>query len=382
MIESQVGTHSVAALFARHFGAEPVVIASAPGRVNLIGEHTDYNGGEVLPIGIEHRTYVAVAPGTSGASRAVSLNLRGEGRFDAAMPVRGGDWWDYVSGVAGALSARVPFLGTLDIAVASGVPAGAGLSSSAAREVASAVALQTLADTHAVMRDVALLAQRVESEFVGVECGIMDQFASALSAVDMALHIWCDTGETELVPMRQAVLIFDTGIPRTLRGSAYNERRAECNRALMLLRRAEPGLHALAHATPEQVRDAHLPPPLDRRARHVVEETRRVRDSVRALEQTGELPGDLALASHASLRDLYECSTPELDWFVHRAMHAHGVRGARLTGAGWGGCAIAFGSRDSLAAAAPEIAADYERTFGHSARTWITTAHGGARVEH
>ncbi|MDQ6830537.1 MAG: galactokinase [Gemmatimonadota bacterium] len=359
-------------------------MASAPGRVNLIGEHTDYNGGEVLPIAIARRTYVAASI-TTGESRAVSSNEAARGSFDAVRPERTGEWWDYASGVSQALNARGVAVSAVNIAVASDVPAGAGLSSSAALEVATALALVTLTHqrgSHALgHRDIALLAQRAETEFVGVASGIMDQFASSLGCAGEALHVWCDTGETEQVPMSQTILIFDTAVPRSLRGSAFNQRRAECDEALALLRVADPGLRHLAHATPEQVRAAMLPEPLDRRALHVAEETQRVREMVRVLEATKRLSGELMLASHNSLRDLYECSSPELDWFVDRVMSLPGIEGARLTGAGWGGCAIAAGDALALERAESTLAPEYEKLFGRAPRSWITRASDGARVE-
>jgi galactokinase len=181
--------------------------------------------------------------------------------------------------------------------------------------------------------------------------------------------------------MPDAVLIFDTASPRSLRGSAFNTRRSECEQALALLRGRYPGLPSLAEATPEQVREAKLPDPLGRRARHVSEETRRVRTAVDSLKAGGELSGELLRASHESLRLDYECSTPELDWFVDRAMREPGVRGARLTGAGWGGCAIAVGDEEALAAAAAPVSAEYARVFGRTPRSWLTRAEEGARVE-
>jgi galactokinase len=247
--------------------------------------------------------------------------------------------------------------------------------------VAVARALATLAGVELPPREAALLGQRVESGFVGVACGIMDQFASALAERRKALHLWCDTADVEHVAMHDAVLIFDTAVSRSLRGSDFNLRRAECEEALRLLRRLDPELPTLAAATPEQVHAAALPSPLDRRALHVTEETRRVQQTVTALRATGTLPGELMYKSHESLRSLYECSTVELDWFVERAARADGVRGARLTGAGWGGCAIAVGDETALAAAAPAITAEYLSRFGITPRVWITHAEAGARVE-
>ena len=370
----------VCALFRRGFSAEPSVVASAPGRVNLIGEHTDYNGGEVLPIAIERRTWVAVGPATRGRSVAISANETEPGSWDAHAPHSTGKWWDYVSGVAAELSLRGWELPPVQVAVLSDVPAGAGLSSSAALEVAGAAALGALTGVPLSATEAAQVGHRVETEFVGVACGIMDQFASALGSPGMALHLWCDSGHYEHVSMKDAVLIFDTAVPRSLRKAAFNERRQECDAALAILREHFPTLQNLAAATPEQVAVAALPARLDRRARHVTQETRRVGSAVVALRATGTLPGSLLYESHESLRSLYECSSPELDWFVESASASPGVTGARLTGAGWGGCGIALGDAAGLAEAAPAIAAKYEARFGRMPRTWITYAAAGVRL--
>jgi galactokinase len=366
-------------LFKATYSDEPDVVASAPGRVNLIGEHTDYNGGEVLPIAIEQRTTVAMRKLSSGSqSHAVSSIEEDTGVFNVPDPVRSGRWWDYVSGFA---CYSTPPLPPVDIAVTSDVPAGAGLSSSAALEVAAGVAFAALTGKPQSLRDIALDAWRVENQFVGVASGIMDQFASALSLDLHALHIFCDTMQFERVPFSSAVLIFDTAVPRSLRSSEFNHRRAECREALYLLRQANPALENLAAAEPDAIRAAKLPETLENRAIHVSEETRRVREAVRELRAHGKIHGDLLYRSHASLRDRYQCSSPELDWFVDRAARANGVEGARLTGAGWGGCAIALGAREALASAGAEIAADYRQTFKREPRVWLTKASQGARIE-
>ena len=369
-------------LFVRHFGRDPAAVASAPGRVNLIGEHTDYNGGDVLPIAITQRTTVAVAPARHGQrSTAISATQQSIGVFEARRPERAGAWWDYIAGVARELTRLGISVPEVDVAVWSDVPSGAGLSSSAALEVATTLALLALVERECSPRDVALLGARVETEFVGVATGIMDQSAAMMTREHRALHLECDTGDAELVPMTDAVLIFDTGVARALRDSAFNRRRAECEEAVRLLRRIESSLPNLAAATLEQLREARLPSPIDRRARHVITETERVRSTVNALRRDGTLPGDLLLASHESLRLDYECSSPELDWFVTHAMACDGVTGARLTGAGWGGCAIAVGAEDALVAAARRLEQAYERELGRTPRVWLTHAAEGARVE-
>lgn len=384
---SHDGAAAAARLFRDRFGEEPTVVASAPGRVNLIGEHLDYNGGEVLPIAIARRTAVAARAASAAHSTAVSATHDRPGSFDIHGPVPARAWWDYVAGTAGALAGVLAAHGIpvpqIELAVWSDVPAGAGLSSSAALEMATGLAVLALTGSTGKipLRELALLGQRVESGFVGVASGIMDQFASALSAAGEALHLWCDTTTYEHVPMRDAVLIFDTGVARSLRGSAFNERRAECERAAALLERLDPALPDLAHATPALLDAARLPPPLDRRARHVVSEMARVHSVVTDLRAGGTLPGGRLYESHVSLRDDYECSSPELDWFVEHAMQQPGITGARLTGAGWGGCAIAVGDEPALATLAPELARAYETRFGHAPRTWITRAAAGA-AEH
>ncbi len=376
---------SVRALFVDRFGREPDVVASAPGRVNLIGEHTDYNGGEVLPIAIARRTWVAAGRATgSGAEpllRAVSATQPATGRAELKQPRRSGEWWDYLTGVAAPLLEASGESASLDLGVDSDVPTGAGLSSSAAIEVAAALAVARLLGQPLELREAAMIAWRAETGFVGVACGIMDQFASALCRPGEALHLECDTARYDFAPFRDTLLIFDTAIPRSLRMSHYNERRAECEEALRLLRERWPELPTLAAAEPEQVLEARLPPPLDGRALHVSRETRRVRDAVAALRAGGRISRELLVGSHESLRDLYDCSRPELDWVVERAITLAGVRGARLTGAGWGGCAIVVGEEAALREAGPLLAREYEARFALVPRLWLTGASSGARVE-
>jgi len=350
--------------------------------VNLIGEHTDYNGGEVLPIAIAHRTWVAARRVEyESESTAVSESHDAVGRWIPSAPDRAGEWWDYVSGVTARLIARGVHAFPVQIAVVSDVPAGAGLSSSAALEVATSIAFSALAHSTLTAGDVAAIAHEAETQFVGVGCGIMDQYASALTREGFALHLNCDTGAHDDVPMHESVLIFDTATKRSLRQSAYNTRRAECDEALHLLQQRSPGLRTLAEATPDDIRSAALPTILENRALHVSRETRRVRVLVEALRSSGRLRGDLLYESHRSLQLLYDCSSPELDWFVERAVSARGIIGARLTGAGWGGCAIALGEHAALETFADSILGDYSDRFGLVPRWWVTRASPGARLE-
>jgi galactokinase len=367
--------------FCQTFNAEPDAIGSAPGRVNLIGEHTDYNGGQVLPIAIDRRTFIAMrARPDASVSRIVSSTESKRAEFDVTHVEASGLWWDYMTGVCSALAAEGAEVPQFDAIVQSDVPTGSGLSSSAALEVATAVTLARILDEPIDLRKLALMSWRVETQFVGVASGVMDQFASALCLEEHALHLWCDTLETEQVAMPEAVLIFDTASPRSLRASQFNQRRAECEEAFSLLRSSNPSLPNLAAADPQAILRAKLPPILEKRALHVAEENRRVETFVTKLIKSHEVDGELLYQSHESLRKNYECSTPELDWFVEQARTARGVRGARLTGAGWGGCAIAVGARDALESLAAEASPRYEQQFGLKPHTWLTVASAGASI--
>ena len=376
-----MNAESTRQFFRGTFGDDPDVIGSAPGRVNLIGEHTDYNGGQVLPLAIDRRTWVAMRVSNASMSRIVSHDQAARAELDVHAITRTGQWWDYVGGVLAAFESSGVRLPQLDVVVTTDLPAGSGLSSSAALEMATAITLAALVGDKQSHKELALVAWRVETQFVGVSCGVMDQFASALCEKGRALHLWCDTLKTEQVPLGEPVLIFDTNLPRSLRGSQFNERQRECQAALQSLRRRAPKLENLADATPTEVRAAELPLNLEKRALHVTEENARVQKLVTILEKSGKVSGDILYESHESLRTLYECSTPELDWFVDNARTFEGVRGARLTGAGWGGCAIAVGELQSLDSARKTLTADYQAVFGRTARTWLTHAEHGARVE-
>lgn len=325
--------------YRQQFGREPQVVASAPGRVNLIGEHTDYTGGFVLPCAIDRRIAVAlggVAEGEEGG-RAYAADLN-DTRALASGDQREGSWADYLRGVAWALGRAGIALPVVNAAVAGEVPQGAGLSSSAALEAATALALITLAGRDVPRRDLARLCQQAENGFVGVQSGIMDQYASLLCTKDHALFIDCASLEAEAVPLALeaaglALLVCDTRVKRGLGATAYNARRASCERAAQTL--GVPTLRQAREADLARLTGEDL-----QRARHVVRENARVEQAVAAL-RAGDFVavGQLMYASHASLRDDYEVSTPELNAVVTCAQEG-GALGARLTGAGFGGCAL------------------------------------------
>jgi galactokinase len=324
--------------YKERFGEEPDLVASAPGRVNLIGEHTDYNGGFVLPCAIDRRIAVALGAGGRGGfePRLYSAD------FDETRQIEDKDssWADYPRGVAWAMGEAGHEIGTFEAAFAGDVPLGSGLSSSAAIEAATALALDGFFGLGVGRRDLAVICQRAENDYVGVGTGIMDQYASLLCEAGAALLIDCRSLEAESVPLDLeaaglALVVCDTRVERGLADTGYNDRRATCERAASML-----GVDELRDAKEEDLE--LLSGAEKKRARHVVSENARVLEAVEALEQ-GDFDafGRLMYASHASLRDDYEVSTPELDTFVEEAKR-RGASGARLTGAGFGGCAIAL----------------------------------------
>ncbi len=335
--------------FAGAFGYASLGVAWAPGRVNLIGEHTDYNDGFVLPMAIERGVSVAFAPRTDVRLRAHALAF-GETR-DLAIaelaPQRGGHWFGYVAGMVWALRRAGLSIGGLDVAIAGDVPIGAGLASSAAVEIAVARAACAATSIAWNARAMARLGQQAENEFVGVSCGIMDQLASAACEEGHALLVDCRSLETRLVPIpsKASLVVMDTGVRRSLVGSEYNDRRAACERAVQAVRAMTPDVHALRDvdaALLERARGA-MDEVAYRRALHVVHEIRRPLEMADALN-AGDLSeaGRLMDASHASLRDLYDVSSPALDAIVEIARAHPACFGARLTGAGFGGCAVAL----------------------------------------
>ena len=329
------------ALFRAAFGVAPSQAASAPGRVNLIGEHTDYNGGPVLPMAIAARTTAAVGPGEPGWLDLLSARdgLVQRVRWDGAVPA---GWAGYVVGVMRELAARAGAPLGARVTIASEVPVGGGLSSSAALTVSVARALAALAAERLSAADLVDIAYRAEREHVGVRCGVMDQTIAVCGRVGHALLIESATGQTRQIPFRGRLMLVDTGVRHELAAGALNERQAECAAAVQRLAAVEPGLEWLAAWPRERVRELRrlLGEPLRSRALHVVTETDRARAAAALLAQ-GRLRafGRLLDASHESCRRRYACSAPELDLVVRAARRA-GAWGARLTGAGWGGAVL------------------------------------------
>lgn len=335
------------------FGAPPEVVASAPGRVNLLGEHTDYNDGHVLPIAIAQQTHVALGRSAGdGAFVLHAANVGETARFTPGAPPQQ-HFASYVYGCIVELQARGIEVPPLQIHVESDVPMGVGLSSSAALEVATLRALRELTGASLDDVQIAQIAQRAEIEHAGVRCGIMDQMASSLADTQRALWLDTMTLERRLVPLPRgsAVLVLDSGIARTLAGSGYNERRAECEEAARLL-----GVRSLREVDDVSALEG-LPEPQRRRARHVVTENARVLQAVQCTDAAKF--GVLMNASHASLRDDYAVSVPELDRLVAMLQAHPRVYGARLTGAGFGGACVALCAQDGLQRVADEVLKAY-----------------------
>jgi galactokinase len=373
---------------ARHFEelfvAQPRIFR-APGRVNLIGEHTDYNDGFVMPCAIEFSTLVAISPRSDWKLVIRSEEFPEQFEFDSAnLPARGqGNWCDYVAGVAVMLQQAGGVIPGANLLVRGEVPIGAGLSSSAAVEVASALALMSVAGMQFPMPDVARLCQRAENEFIGARVGIMDQFISCLGKAGHALLLDCRSLEYKLVPIPDSVrlVVCNTMVKHEHAGGEYNRRREECERGVKTLSQWYPDIHALRDISVEQLElhEKDLPPLIYKRCSHVVHENQRVLDGASCLA-AGDLSGfgKLMRESHNSLRDLYEVSCRELDVMVELAEGLPGSWGGRMTGGGFGGCTVNLVNAADAPAFAREIAARYQKAQAITPDVYICSAADGA----
>ncbi len=363
-------------------------IFSAPGRVNLIGEHTDYNDGFVLPMALDRRTRVAAASRDDGIIRCISANLPGTIEFSIDQPiVRAGDWGDLIRGIAASLLRDEYRLTGADLLVESNVPIGAGLSSSAAIEVATGYALLCLAGEPVDPVDLALAAQRAEHEFAGTQCGIMDQYVAALGVEGHALLIDCRSLEYRAVPMDldgARIVVCNSMVRHELSDGEYNLRRAQCEEGVRRLSAHLPAIIALRDVEIEDfdLYGASLPPLILKRCNHVITENARTLEAVAALSR-GDLVtfGRLMYASHASLRDDYEVSCPELDLLVEIASACDGVYGARMTGGGFGGATVNLVRSEAVPAFIDSITRAYRARTGITPETFVCRAGGGVRIE-
>jgi galactokinase len=372
--------------FAKQYQARPRVFY-APGRVNLIGEHTDYNGGFVLPMAIGLGTAVAAAGRPGRRLHVWSLNMNEAVEIDLGRPGpgRSGSWTDYVEGVASALLSRgVPLTGA-DAALKSDVPIGSGLGSSAALEISLGLALACLSDSNLDRTDLAMAGQKAEHVHVGIQSGIMDQFVSVHAQKNHAILLDCRSLEARQIPLRLdgwRIVICDSRVRHTLAGSEYNRRREDCETAVGLLRSALPHIRDLRDVSPPQFEELQtlLPETVRRRCRHVVSENARVLKAAEALSagNIGEM-GALMSASHQSLREDYEVSCRELDCLVEAAMAQRGVLGARMTGGGFGGCVVALVEAGSIGPFREAVSRQYEDRIGITPEVLEAEADDGAR---
>ena len=382
----------VAAEFQKHYGRPPRWIAAAPGRVNVIGEHTDYNDGFVLPMAIERYAIMAAdapLPGSVSAASQISIwdiHFDESATIDISSPVTKGTpkWSNYIRGVLCGFQNRGVTIPALDIAFMSTVPLGGGLSSSAALEVCTATLMEAATGKVIDPIEKALLAQKAEHDFAGVPCGIMDQFISALGREGHLLLLDCRTRKTELVPMSDpsvALLVINTNVKHELSGGEYAERRAQCEEAAKNL-----GVKSLRDVTPDQLErgKGKLSEVVYRRARHVIGEIERTVHAAEGIRASSwPSVGNLMYASHASLRDDYEVSCKELDDVVEIAEdigYKGGVYGCRMTGGGFGGCCVALVKADCVDAITKKIADDYKIKTGIDAAIFSSRPAAGATI--
>ena len=372
--------------FAQTYGYAPKLLAHAPGRVNLIGEHTDYNDGFVLPCAIDYGTVVACASRDDRRVRVLALDQGGAlDHFDLDQPIAprsDAHWPNYPRGVLKLLQDAGWAFGGADLVVCGDVPQGAGLSSSASLELAVLQGFKSMYALDAFNGTaMALLAQRAENQFVGCNCGVMDQLISALGQANRALLIDCRSLAVEAVPLPAdlALLIVHSRVERGLVDSAYNQRRAQCEQAARHF-----GLRSLRDLDLPTLlaRGAELDPLVFRRARHVLSENQRVLDAREALA-AGDLSrlGQLMAASHASMRDDFEITVPAIDRLVEILQSSIGMDGgARMTGGGFGGCVVALLPQERIAAARSAVEAFYRSPAGLPAHIHLCRASAGART--
>ena len=376
---------ALARKFQGRFGESPRIFA-APGRVNLIGEHTDYNDGFVMPCALGFTTRIAIAP---RADRTIDLHSEDfpdaqEFSLEGLPASRLDSWADYLIGVLIQLQETGRLSQGANVLVSGEVPVAAGLSSSAALEVASALAFMDLNGIVMPLPQVAKMCQRAENTFVGANCGIMDQFVSCLGKSGHALFLDCRSLDYRLVPIPEDVriVICNTMVKHKHAGGEYNQRRAECEEGVRLLARSNPEIRALRDATLEQVQHSDLPRVIRKRCEHVVRENARVVEGRDALE-AGDLArfGKLMRESHQSLRDLFEVSSAELDLMVRLAEKIPGCWGARMTGGGFGGCTVNLVKASEAASFAERIAKAYREETGVHPDVYVCSAADGAHAE-
>ncbi|HXE63684.1 MAG TPA: galactokinase [Bryobacteraceae bacterium] len=358
----------------------------APGRVNLIGEFTDYNDGFVMPAAVDFSTTIAATKRLDRmlGMRSANIGQRREFPLDDRTAHSAGDWSDYVRGVAVMLERLGHRLHGADLEIEGDVPMGAGLSSSASLEVATALALIGISGLSLGLKEIAALCQRAENEFAGSRCGIMDQFISCFGKAGRALLLDCRSLDYRLIPIPAGIrlVISNTMVRHQHATGEYNNRRADCEAGVLHFARIIPHVRALRDVTLADLSryGDGLPDPVYRRCRHVISENARVERAAQALEQSDlDTLGTLMAESHRSLRDDFEVSCPELDLLVDLALAAPGIRGSRMTGGGFGGCTISLVDEDRVDDFVRQVGERYRNASGITPELYVTTAADGAR---
>jgi len=388
-----MNTNQLKSDFSDAFNQSPGLLGRAPGRVNILGEHVDYNAGLVLPAAIDREVYVHASPSGDDRVSLIATDLAEQVTFRLSELERKADteglplpaWALYPAGVAWALKQAGLEVSGLRAAFTSEVPIGSGLSSSAAVEVAFGVVWQALGGWQIEPLELAMLCQRAENGYVGVSCGLMDQFASACGVEGHALCLDTRSLDWEPFPLPDGVdlIIADSGVRRSLTHSGYNERRAECEQAVECLRKYKPDIQSLRDiSTTEFAAYGPFLPEIPRwRAEHVVKEIQRVHSALSAMQRKDrQALGALMYAGHNSLRNLYEVSTPELDTLVALTRAIPGCIGARLTGAGFGGCTINLVEHEKAGAFMEALKAGYQQETGRVATVYCCQASAGASI--
>jgi len=377
--------------FLETFGGadEGIRVFSSPGRVNLIGEHTDYNGGYVFPAALTMATTIIARPRTDSLVRMAATDLEGivEGDLNTIDKYKDLKWGNYQFGIFDELRKSGYNICGADMLFHDTTPHGGGLSSSAAIEVSAAIAMASLGGAKNIDNiELAKISQLAEHNYIGVNCGIMDQFASAMGKKNHLIFLNCKTLDYKLVPIKldgYKLVISNTNKKRSLAASKYNERRSQCEAGLEILKEAMPQKECLGDISPQELENSkHLieDPIVLNRVTHVIEEDDRVLKSIDALNSGNLIEfGKLMTASHISLRDLYEVSCPELDTLVDSALKTEGVLGSRMTGAGFGGCTVSLVKEDCVDTFIEKVGADYLEKIGYAASFYVSEIGDGGR---
>lgn len=369
------------------FNHEPLLIAS-PGRINLIGEHVDYNGGWVLPAAIDKYIYMAIEKANTSTCTAIALDVEEQIVFDLneIEPIAQGGWQNYILGVVGELQKRGKKVAPFNLVFSGDIPMGAGLSSSAALENGIALGLNQLFDFQLSKKEMIAIAQKAEHNYVGVQCGIMDQFASMMGSEKNALLLDCQSLDYEPVPLdlgNYTLLLLNTNVSHSLADSAYNERRATCERAVTKLQKKDANIQSLRDVITwdfKQIKS--LLSPLEwKRAAYVIEEILRVEKAQKALEQRNfDAFGALLFQSHDGLQNAYEVSCAELDFLVLCAKENPAIKGARMMGGGFGGCTINFIHQDAVDLFVKETAIAYQNQFNKALTAYAVRLANGTHL--